>query len=76
MINSLELNDYVLQNKIGSVSFGDVYTVKEKKTGNIYAAKIAKEVLEDKTIKDVREFMREIGILSKANHLSVLKFIY
>ena len=72
---SFDLNDYTLQNKIGSGSYGKVYKVKEKKTGLIYAAKIAIEELDENYISDIKTLSREINIISKLNHPSVLRFI-
>ena len=72
---SFDLNDYILQNKIGSGSYGKVYKVKEKKTGLIYAAKIAIEELDENYISDIKTLSREINIISKLNHPSVLRFI-
>lgn len=41
------LENFILQNKIGEGSFGKVYQVKNKKTGEIFAAKISIERIED-----------------------------
>ena len=37
-----DLNNYILQNKIGNGSFAKVYKVKDKETEEIFAAKISK----------------------------------
>ena len=74
-MNTLDLSDYILQDKIGSGSFGQVFKVMEKKSGIIYAAKIAFRPLDEGSKADARNFSREITILSQLNHPAIMKFI-
>ena len=73
--NSPNLNNYILQDKIGSGSFGKVYRVKSKSTNLIYAAKISKEYLDKRFNEHVTNIYGEVNIISKLKHPSVLKFI-
>lgn len=75
MKSTLDLNDYILQEEIGSGSFGEVHKVADKKTGEIYAAKIAFKPLKENSTSDIRSFSREVNILSQINHPAILKFI-
>lgn len=70
------LSDFELQNKIGYGGFGKVYKTLLKKTGKIYAAKISKERIEDPENEEILNISREVNIISKLNHPSVLKFIF
>ena len=70
---SFDLNRYEVLELIGKGSFGEVYKVKEKKTDQIFAAKIQKAMLDDKEI--IRGLIREVNIISKLNHPSIVKFI-
>lgn len=68
--------DFIIQNKIGQGSFGKVYKVKSKINNEIYAAKISQKELEESTAEMKIDISREVSILSKLNHPSVLKFIF
>ena len=72
----IDLNDFILENKIGSGKFGKVYKVKLKRTGQIYAAKISIEIIDEDSQEDLLNLIREVDIISKLNHPLVLKFIY
>lgn len=73
-LHFLSLEDFILQNKIGTGAFGKVYKVKEKRTRNFYAAKISIKTIENSdTLK--LDILREVNIISKLSHPSVLKFI-
>lgn len=71
----LNLDDLTLQELIGQGSFGKVYKVKSKKSGEIYAAKISMEIIDDNSIDFITNLSREVKINSRLNHPSVLKFI-
>lgn len=73
--STLDLNIYLLQDKIGSGSFGQVFKVKDKNSGVVYAAKISHRPLEDSSDQEIRNLSREISILSKLNHPAIMKFI-
>lgn len=70
-----DLYKYEKQKSVGSGSFGTVYKVKDNKTGNIYAAKISKIYLTQCNDDEVKNIEREISIISKLNHPSIIKFI-
>ena len=63
--------------KIGTGAFGEVYKAREKGKETIYAAKISLQCLdEEENIKDViLNIVREVNILCKLNHPSIIKFI-
>ena len=71
----LDLNSFDKLQFIGKGSFGKVFCVKEKETGSIFAAKI----LNPDSSEDAQSFclnlLREVNIISKLNHPSILKFI-
>ncbi|KAK8892970.1 hypothetical protein M9Y10_030224 [Tritrichomonas musculus] len=63
--------------KIGEGGFSKVYRVKDIQTGDIYAAKVAKFMIDEET-KDSEETLllfREVNLMSILNHPSILKFI-
>lgn len=60
-----KLDVFLNQNQISTGSFGKVYKVKHKKTGEIYAAKISQQAFEESNN----------NIISKLNHPAILKFI-
>ena len=74
-IANLDLSKYIKQIKIGEGSFGIVYKVLEKETGNIYACKISKNEMSKKQDSQMINLTREISILSQLNHPSIMKFI-
>ncbi|KAK8847128.1 hypothetical protein M9Y10_019709 [Tritrichomonas musculus] len=69
------LEDFIMQNKIGEGSFAKVYLVREKKTGTIFAAKILKQIFDENDTVQITNLSREVNIISRINHPSVLKFI-
>ena len=73
---SYALEDFILQNQIGLGSFGKIYKVKDKKTGEILVAKISINKIEEDSVNQLLDISREVNILSKINHPSVLKFIF
>lgn len=70
----LDLCDYEKLDLIGHGSFGEVFMVREKKTGMIYAAKISISSIKANS-NFMRETLREINILSRVYHPSIIKFI-
>ena len=73
---SFDLFDFITQNKIGSGSYGNIYKVKDKKTGQILVAKISINKIEKDSTSLLLDISREVNILSKLNHPAILKFIY
>ena len=76
LINAKPEDNYIIISKLGKGSFGSVYKVKHKITGEIRAMKIIKKYL----IKDSREKidnngLREIQILKELDHPNILKII-
>lgn len=72
-----ELNRFQIMNLIGKGMFGEVYKIKEKGTGNIFAAKIS---LSEANYKDGNKSLllnlsREVNNMSKLNYPSIAKFI-
>ena len=72
----INLSDFIFQNKIGKGSFGKVYKVKSKKDCNFYAAKVSRKSFENESSQEIMNLSREVDIISKLNHPSVLKFIF
>ena len=72
-----ELSRFQIMNLIGKGMFGEVYKIKEKGTGNIFAAKIS---LSEANYKDGNKSLllnlsREVNNMSKLNYPSIAKFI-
>ncbi|KAK8899348.1 hypothetical protein M9Y10_001662 [Tritrichomonas musculus] len=70
----LDLNSFTLMNRIGLGGFSEVFKVKDNKTGNVLAAKISLKPFIDNNDSEIRNLKREINILAKLNHPSILKF--
>lgn len=69
----VDLNNFEKQRRIKKGGFGSIYLVKEKETGQIYAAKVLDcddSAEQCKTLID-----REIGIMMLVNHPTIIKFI-
>ncbi|KAK8888432.1 hypothetical protein M9Y10_039502 [Tritrichomonas musculus] len=71
----LNIDNYEKKKKIGKGSFGKVYLVEEKTTNQIYAAKIALKKIDKNSSKEMLNISREVNIISKLQHPSILKFI-
>ena len=72
---SFDLDYYILRNQIGSGSFGKVYIVEEKKTKQLYAAKISKISTQNNSAQQNQDLSREVNIISRLDHPSILQFI-
>ncbi|KAK8843878.1 hypothetical protein M9Y10_024956 [Tritrichomonas musculus] len=70
----LEINNYVLLQKIGNSSFTELYTVKEKTSGEVYAAKIALKTCDD-SISFNTKITNEMTKMKQLGHASILQFI-
>ena len=73
--NTIDLKDYTLLHKVGQGSFGEVYQVKHKKSGSIYAAKISFKPLDENSLESLRDLSREVNILSKIKCPSIIELI-
>ena len=74
---ALDINRYTVVSKIGEGAFSKVYRVKDIQSGEYYAAKISKFMIDENT-KDCQEsklLFREVNLMSSFNHPSILKFI-
>ena len=71
----LELNNFDQLERLGAGQFGEVYKIREKATGNIYAAKISKEPLSGESISKMRDLLREVNIMYKMIHPTIERFI-
>lgn len=63
-----DLKNYKILKKIGQGAFSEVYCVKEKSSGEIFAVKISLK-------EEMRIMAGEVNIISKLKHPSILKFI-
>lgn len=71
----LDLSKYTKQALIGQGTFSQVFKVIENDTGSICAAKISLTELDETQKRLIMSLKREINILSRLNHRSVLRFI-
>ena len=71
----IDLNNYKLLEKIGHGGYGDVYQIKNKKTGEIYAAKIFFKPISAINNVEKRSLYRELNIMAKITHPNIVKFI-
>lgn len=69
------LNNYELSFFLGKGEFGHVHNVVEKATGKVFAAKISKFKIDDYPDQFKINLFREVNIISKLNHPSILQFI-
>lgn len=72
---AFDLKDFEKIEKIGSGSFGKVFTIKEKNTGEIYAAKVSQYDFNDLSHSEQVDLVREININAKLNHPAIIRFI-
>ncbi len=70
-IQSVQKNYYVL-NKLGNGSFGTVFKVVNKKTGQIRAMKVIKKESVQYQDDD-KKFLKEIEILRSLDHMNIIK---
>ncbi|KAK8880401.1 hypothetical protein M9Y10_003073 [Tritrichomonas musculus] len=72
--STINLKDYDKKSALGVGGFGEVFQVSNKKTGEIFAAKVSLYPLELISHSLIRNLRREIDIMSRLNHPTVLKF--
>ncbi|KAK8872218.1 hypothetical protein M9Y10_007983 [Tritrichomonas musculus] len=71
----LNLENFIILNKIGEGGFGEVFVVLNKDLGIKYVAKISKTPLTEHDEEFKLSLKREINLLAQINHPYVLKFI-
>jgi len=74
LINSKPEDNYKIINKLGKGSFGSVFKVKHKITGEIRAMKIIKNTsVDDRAGADNVKFLKEIQVLKELDHPNIIK---
>ena len=74
LINSKPEDNYKIINKLGKGSFGNVYKVKHKISGEIRAMKIIKNTsVDDKVGVENAKFLKEIQVLKELDHPNIIK---
>ena len=74
LINSKPEDNYKIINKLGKGSFGSVYKVKHKVTGEIRAMKIIKNTsIGDNDGAANKKFLKEIQVLKELEHPNIIK---
>ena len=74
LINSKPEDNYKIINKLGKGSFGSVYKVKNKITGEIRAMKIIKNTsISDNDGAANQKFLKEIQVLKELEHPNIIK---
>ena len=74
LINSKPEDNYKIINKLGKGSFGSVYKVKNKITGEIRAMKIIKNTsINDNDGTANQKFLKEIQVLKELEHPNIIK---
>jgi calcium-dependent protein kinase len=74
LINSKPEDNYKIINKLGKGSFGSVYKVKHKITGDIRAMKIIKNTtVTDNSGEANKKFLKEIQVLKELEHPNIIK---
>ena len=71
----LDLSNFKKWEKIGKGGYGKVYKIEDNQTKQIFAAKISRDQLDFKSKEKFYQYAREVNIISKLNHPSILKFI-
>ena len=74
LINSKPEDNYKIVSKLGKGSFGSVYKVKHKISGEIRAMKIIKNTsVDDKVGVENAKFLKEIQVLKELDHPNIIK---
>lgn len=71
----IDINDFEIIQRIGSGSFSSVFLVKEKKTSDLYAAKVPLRPISEYLSEDLKNIRREISNMCRLNHPAILKMI-
>ena len=71
---NINLDDYEKGKSIGQGAFGEVFLLTNKKTGEVCAGKMSMNLMQ-KGSSEARDLTREINIIYKISHPSIIKFI-
>lgn len=73
----LDLNLFKIKSSIGEGASGKVYRVVKLETGEFYAAKVSKFMVDESTQDEQSTILlfREVNLMSLLNYPSILKFI-
>ncbi|KAK8840199.1 hypothetical protein M9Y10_031143 [Tritrichomonas musculus] len=71
----LDINLYEKVEEICVMELNKIFKIKEKSTGELFAAQIYNQHIEKINQKEKQKILREIDILSKCSHNSIVKFI-
>ena len=76
-VDSIDLSRFEInkEDELGEGSFGKVYKVIEKETGQIFAAKILNRYLEDYNNTLILNMTREVNNMSELNFPSIVSFV-
>lgn len=73
--DTFDLTQFKQISFIGNGSFGEVYKVEDTKSGELLAAKVSLRFLSESTDQSFRDLKREVDILSRTCHPSILRFV-
>ena len=75
LINAQPEDNYKILNKLGKGSLGNVYEVKHKRTGEIRAMKIIKNMTVNDNNSEIlnTKFLKEIQVLKELEHPNIIK---
>ena len=73
LIESKPLDNYDILKNLGKGSYGSVFKVKHKITGEIRAMKVIKNILPTNSNKIDNKFLREIQVLKELEHPNIIK---
>ena len=65
--------DYTFECKIGDGAFGQVWRIRHKKSGKVFACK---QVAKERVVKMIEQFRREVLIMYKINHQNIVKLYH
>ena len=70
-----DLQNYIKNEKIGQGGFCKVYKITDKKTGEIYSAKILNKIINQNNNYEMNDLIQEVSIISSFHHPTILEFI-
>lgn len=77
MRSQVDISNFEVVRKVGEGGFGKVFQVKDKSTGLTYAAKVSISSIDELAAEEEKfgYLLREINIISKLDHPSILKYV-